>query len=174
MDPTLDSLDTVTAGEGSVFSRWVSRAFLLLLTLVVLAGAVGLLGVHTSTATVDSGGYRLTLQYPGTARGGLDMTWRLTVTRPGGFAGPVTIAVTGSYFDIFETQAFYPTPSATSRDGQFVYLTFSPPPRGNRLVVSYDAYVQPYDTYGFRDARVSVLVHDIPAASLSYRTWLLP
>ena len=66
------------------------------------------------------------------------------MSHPGGFHGPITIAVTGRHFDLFETQRFYPTPAATTRDATNVYLTFTRPPTGDTFKVMYEAYIQPY------------------------------
>jgi hypothetical protein len=142
------------------------------LALVVLADLVGLLGVHTSSATTTRDGYRLSLRYPDIARAGLDVQWQVTVSHPGGFGKEVVLAVTGDYFDIFETQGFHPQPSAETRDGHTLYLTFDAPP-GDTLVVYYDAYIQPASQQG-KSARVAVLDHGTPAAWIDYRTRLVP
>jgi hypothetical protein len=145
---------------------------LLLLGLAVLAGLVGILGVHTSTATTSRDGYTLTLRYPGIARAGLDVPWQVTVSHPGGFGQEVTLAVTGAYFDIFETQGFHPQPSAETRDAHTLYLTFDAPP-GDTLVVSYDAYIQPASQAG-RDGWVEVMDGDTVVARTSVATTIQP
>jgi len=158
-------------------SRVASRSFIALLLLVCIAGATGLLGGHTSTAASTRNGYSLQLSYPGTARPGLDTFWELQVTHPGGFRGQITIAVTGAYFDLFETQGFYPTPSATTRDGEFVYMTFTAPPKGDTVKVVYDAYIQPYIEPSHllgQTATVSLMNHGHAADSIHFTTWLLP
>jgi hypothetical protein len=163
----------VPLDEGShVGALWVRRAVLTLLGLVVLADLVGLLGVHTSSATASRGGYTMTLRYPGVARAGLDIQWQVTVTHPGGFGKELTLGVTGDYFDIFETQGFHPNPSAETRDGHTLYLTFDAPP-GDTFVVYYDAYIQPASQQG-KSARVAVIDHGQPAVWIDYRTRLVP
>jgi hypothetical protein len=82
------------------------------------------------------------------------------------------VAVTGDYFDLFETQGFYPTPSATSRDAKNMYMTFTKPP-GDTLVVMFDAYIQPYSVFG-KKATVSVMKNGVPVASIRYHTWIVP
>jgi hypothetical protein len=169
------AVDTVAAvpatdnGHGAV---WARRIFIVLLGFVVIAGGLGLLGGHTATATATRGGYQMSLQYPGIERAGIDTVWELTVVHPGGFSGPITISVTGDYFDLFETQGFYPTPSTTTRDAKNVYLTFTKP-AGDTLVVMFDAYIQPYSVLG-KGATVAVVEHGVPVDSISYHTWLLP
>jgi hypothetical protein len=168
----LDTLSGVPKEERGNPGTWGRRVFIAVLFIVVLAASVGLLGGHTSTATASGDGYRMTLQYPRIERAGIDTLWELKVVHPGGFPGPVTVAVTGSYFDLFETQGFYPTPSATTRDGTNVYMTFTKPP-GDTFVVMFDAYIQPYSVFG-KKATVSVMRNGNPVASIHYHTWLVP
>jgi hypothetical protein len=151
---------------------WVRRLTLGVLALVVLADLLGFLGVHTSTATASRSGYTLTLRYPGVARAGLDIQWQATVRHPGGFGKQVTLGVTGDYFDIFETQGFHPEPSAETRDGHTLYLTFDAPP-GDTFVVYYDAYIQPASQEG-KSARIAVIDHGEPRVWIDYRTRLVP
>jgi hypothetical protein len=151
---------------------WARRVVLSVLALVVVADLLGLLGVHTSTATASRGGYYMSLRYPGVARAGLDIEWQVTVNHPGGFGKELTLGVTGDYFDIFETQGFHPEPSAETRDGHTLYLTFDAPP-GDTFVVYYDAYIQPASQQG-KSARVAVIDHGRPAVWIDYRTRLVP
>jgi hypothetical protein len=153
-------------------TNWRRRSLLALIAVVVIVGATGFLGVKTATVSASEAGYDLTVVYPHVARAGLDIPWRATVTHSGGFDGPVTLAVSTSYFDIFETQGFHPQPSAETADPHFVYLTFNPP-RGDRLSVSFDTYVQPSAQLG-RSADTAVVVHGIHVATVHYRTWLVP
>lgn len=161
------------SGDGRV-AAWSRRAVLIALAAVLVAGLATLLGVHTSSAHAEGGGYRLGLSYPAIARAGLDTEWQVVLDHPGGFtAETVTLAVTGDYFDIFETQGFHPEPSSTTRDGSWLYLTFDTPPTGERLVVDFDAYIQPSSQLG-RSATVRVLDSGQPVVLLDYTTWLLP
>lgn len=77
---TLDGLESIRA---DIVGQWVRRAFLGLLSLVVIAGLCGFLGVRTSTAEGAEDGWHLSLDYPAVARAGLDVTWRATVTQDG-------------------------------------------------------------------------------------------
>jgi hypothetical protein len=151
---------------------WARRGTLIVLAVAVAVALTGFLGVHTSTADAQRAGYSLSLRYPGVARAGLDIQWQVTVRHPGGFGKELTLAVTGDYFDIFETQGFHPEPSDETRDGHTLYLTFTAPP-GDTFVVYYDAYIQPASQQG-KSARVAVLDHGVPAVWLDYRTRLLP
>jgi len=97
----------------------------------------------------------------------------ITVRHAGGLGKQVTLAVTGGYFDIFETQAFHPEPSDESRDGHTLYLTFEAPPQGDTFTVAYDAYIQPAAQVG-RSATVGVVDEGRQVAVVDVRTRLLP
>jgi hypothetical protein len=144
-----------------------------LLVLVVGAGATGLLGVHSTTSTVTSRGYEVTVEYAAVARAGLDVPWQVQVRRDGGFDGPVTLVVTADYFDVYEEQGLDPQPTAESSDGQFLYWTFDPPPTGDRLAVDFDASIQPAAQLG-ASGEVSVLVGTERVATTEFHTWLVP
>jgi hypothetical protein len=171
VQPENDSTLGGIAPPGRV-SLWLSRAARTALLLVVALGAVGLLGLHTSSASISDNGYRLAVDYPRIARAGLDVLWQVTVVRDGGFDRDVTLAVTADYFSIYESQRFFPEPADETRDGQTLYLTFAKPP-GDTLIVSYDAYIQP-SSQRSASATVSVLEAAQPAASVHITTTLLP
>jgi hypothetical protein len=135
------------ATGGHPAATWVRRATLGVLTIVVLAALGGLLGVHTGTASASANGWDLSLRYPQVARAGLDVTWQATVTHRGGFGKTVTLAISGDYLNIYETQGFHPEPAEETRDGSRLYLTFTAPP-GDTFVVDFDTYVQPASQAG--------------------------
>jgi len=157
---------------GTAAAAWARRVTLVALALIVGAALLGLLGVHTATETSARGGYTLSLQYPQVARAGLDTAWQVTLTHPGGFGKEITLAVTGDYFDIFETQGFHPQPSDETRDAHTLYLTFTAPP-GDTFVVYFDAYIQPASQQG-KSARVAFLDHGTPLVWLDFHTHLVP
>jgi hypothetical protein len=154
-------------------SVWTRRAVLSLLLVFVLAGAASLLGVRTTERSASESGWKLAVKHAAVARAGLDVPWQVTVTHAGGFHGTVQLAVTGRYFDIFETQGFHPEPSDESRDGDTLYLSFKPPDSGDTMVVAYDAYIQPASQAGRRGS-VSVVDGGQRVATVDFRTRLLP
>jgi hypothetical protein len=167
-DSTLDGVSS----EPSPLRRRGSRTALAVLALVVLLGATSMLGVHTSQAHSSRAGYTLELEYPRVARAGLDVDWELTVTHEGGFGKNLVIRLSAQQFDIYEHQAFYPSPDTETRDGNDLILTFVAPP-GTTFVLGFDAYVQPSSQLG-RDGSITVVDHGAAVASLSYTTWLVP
>lgn len=155
-------------------AAWSRRATLGVLALVVLAALAGLLGVHTSTASATTSGWHLTLRYPRVARAGLDVAWQATVSHRGGLGKEVTLAISGDYFNIYETQGFHPQPADETRDGTTLYLTFTAPP-GNTFVVDFDTYVQPASQSG---SAATLAVVDpqtfVPLTSVHFSTLLTP
>jgi hypothetical protein len=154
-------------------AAWGRRAVLAVLLVVVIAGLVGALGVRAATETDTGGGYSLSVDHASIARAGLDVPWEVTVRSEAGFEKTITLAVTGDYFDMYETQGFTPEPSASVRDGDTVYLEFDAP-EGDTFVVDYDAYIQPSSQRG-EGATVSLVDADLrPLASVDIDTFLLP
>lgn len=166
---TLEGLETGGEGRAAI---WARRGFLTLLLCFILAGVLGLLGVHSTTARASEDGWTVSLLHASISRTGLDTPWEVTVTHAGGFSGDVTLAVTADYFDIFETQGFDPEPSEETRDGTTRYLTFDKPP-GDTLKVSYDAYIQPASQVG-RSGTLSVVDGGRRVASVDFSTFLMP
>ncbi|MFG1921037.1 hypothetical protein [Cryptosporangium sp. NPDC048952] len=148
------------------------RTVTVILSIVVLLGALGFLGVHSRTVRATANGYTLTVEYAQVARAGLDAPWRVTVHNPNGFSDDVELAVTADYFEIFETQGFVPEPSSETADGATRYLTFDRP-AGTDFRLSYDAYVQPSAQRG-ADGRVQLVIGGKPQTHVDFRTWLLP
>jgi hypothetical protein len=167
------TLDGVQSRRQDVVGVWWRRAFLSALAVVVGAGLLGLLGVRTATASAEADGWQLSVDYPGTARAGLDVPWTATVRHEDGLGDQVTLALTGTYLDLFETQGFNPEPSATTRDADTLLLTFDAPPEGDTLVVTYDTYVQPSAQRG-ADATLAVRSDQRDVVSVDLHTRLVP
>jgi hypothetical protein len=167
---TLEGLET---RRQDIVGAWWRRVFMTVLALIVAAGLAGLLGVRDATADASENGWSVRVHYAATARAGLDVPFVITVRHAGGFGKQLTLALTGGYFDIFETQAFHPEPSDETRDGDTLYLTFNAPPDGDTFVVAYDAYIQPAAQTG-RAARIAVVDQGSQVAAVDVRTRLLP
>jgi hypothetical protein len=139
---------------------------------VVALGAGGLFGLRTTSTTTSANGWTVTVTYARISRAGLDTPWQVTVHHPGGFDGPITVATTSDYFDMFETQGLSPGPSAETSTDRYTYQQFDPPP-GDTFEVSYDAYIQPSSQHGF-SAQTAVITGDQEVGRVSYRTRLVP
>jgi hypothetical protein len=173
--PPGSTLADVAPGRPRKRARTMRRAVLALLAVVVSAGAVGALGVHTGSAAASSNdGWRLKVWYPHIARAGLDVEFRVQVHHDDGFDGKdITLAISRRYFDIFETQGFHPEADKETSDGRLIYLTFNPPDSGDDFTVDYDAYIQPASQQG-RKAELALMDNQNKRLTVNFHTWLVP
>jgi hypothetical protein len=166
--PDAPSLDRVRRAQ------WGRRVLLAILVAILVAGAVGLLGIRSRTAEANAAGYDLQVHYASIARPGVEVPLDIQVQRDGGFAGDVTLAVPSSYLSALDAQSPQPEPKSTTSDGDLVVFRFDPPP-GDTFGVAWEAQVDPAANMGRKEATISVIGDDgPPATSVSIRTWVLP
>jgi hypothetical protein len=166
------TLSGVAAGR-QPGATWVRRAAVTLLAVVCAIAASGALGVRTSEAGAAAEGYDLEVHYPSVARAGLDTRFEVVVTREQTLPPELTIALDADYLDLFESQAFHPEPTESTRDGDLLYLTFATAPGSRTFVVAYDAYLQPAAQVG-DDATVSLWSSGRALVSASLTTRVIP
>jgi hypothetical protein len=85
----------------------------------------------------------------------------------------MTLAVTGNYFDIYESQGLDPEPAAQTADAEFLYWTFDPPPAGETFTVDFDAYIQPSSQWG-ASGELRLLESGTAVATVAFSTALVP
>lgn len=154
-------------------ARALRRAFLVLLFAFVAAGLFGVFGVRTATVRAEGGGYELEVRYAKVARPGLSVPWAVTIRRPGGFDGPVTLTTTAAYFDLLDENAFDPDPTSSTADGDDMIWEFEPPEAGDTLEISLDTRVGPNVQWG-KSATTAVLEDGQPVVAIEYSTWIVP
>ena len=153
--------------------RLLRRAGIVLLVLFVGAGASGLLGTRTAEVSGQGGGHELTVTYPSVTRSGHAVRLEVEVRRRGGFDGPVAVRLGSAYFDLFDENAFDPTPTSHTSDGEHEVMLFDPPP-GDTLVVSVDTRVEPARQRGARGSAAVLDDAGRPVVDVQFRTRLLP
>lgn len=154
-------------------SRTGRRLFFAALCLFLLAGVLGLLGVRTATVRGSGGGYEIELRYARVTRPGLAVPWSVTIHRPGGFDGPVTVASTSAYFELFDENAFEPVPRSVTTDGERVIWELETPEEGDTMEISLDIRTGP-NVHRGRQATTAVVEGGRPVAQVEYRTLVLP
>ena len=173
----MDHPDSTTAGLAdsprSTRSRWTHRAGVAMLTLLVAAGALGLLGPRSGVVRTTAAGYELEVEHASVTRAGVPAPLHLRVTREGGFDGPVRLALCDDWFDHQDFQSWYPTPAAEVGELDKLVYEFDPPV-GGTLEVSLDAHTAPGDFGGRDRCRVEVLEDDVPVTGVEFTTWRLP
>ncbi len=104
--------------------------------------AVSAFGVDTARVRSTAGSTRLEVRYTTVTRGALASPFEITVHRPGGFDGPVTVAVDHAYMQMWDENGFYPTPSSETTREAWLLWEFEPPD-GDTLRFTYDARLEP-------------------------------
>ena len=154
-------------------ARTGRRIGITLLALFVLAGAVGLLGTREAEKTATGGGFELTVTYPQISRPGHAVRPEFVVKRPGGFDGPVKMRFSSDWFDLFDENAFVPSPDSETTTGAYTLYEFAPPP-GDTFVITVDTRIEPARQRG-GSGEASVLDESgAPVVTVRYRTRILP
>jgi hypothetical protein len=154
-------------------ARTLRRAGATVLVLFVLAGAVGLLGTKTGTATADASGYRVEVTYPTVSRPGHAVRFKVLIHRAGGFTDPIRVRMNNAYFDLFDENAFDPDAESQTTDASYQYLEYKPP-QGDDFLITSDTRIEP-DRQRGESGEVSVLdAQGNAVATVSFRTRIWP
>jgi hypothetical protein len=153
-------------------SRLGRRILIGIVAVFILLGASSLLGAHTSTREASGGGYDMKLVYPAVTRPGLAVRWILFVHRAGGFKGPVQVATTSTYFNLFDFNNLDPVPSKQTTSTDLSVWEFDPPV-GETLRITFDGRLEPARQHG-SVATTSILEDDLPVVSIRYQTRVMP
>lgn len=172
-DSTLDGVSGIGAQQRAEHGLWIRRATVAILVVIIATAGSGFLGVMSATASARNGGYQVDVTYARVARAGLDVPFTIRVRAPHTITENVVIAISADYFRMFETQGFFPEPAGVESDADTVYLTFSPPPSGDVVVVDYDAYIQPSAQQG-KPASIRVQIDGTWRVSTAIHTTLVP
>lgn len=170
-------LSTFPAEPDERSARWrrgLRRACFAALTLVLLLGALGLLGPRTREASARAGDVELTVGYPAVNRPGLAAKLSFEVRRQGGLNGPTTLAVSSSYLDALAEVTVDPEPATSTADADRTIWTFDPPPGADTLEVSVQGRIHPSGRIGRPAGTVAVLQDGAPAVSVRFRTLVVP
>lgn len=148
------------------------------LTAVIALGIIDALGwfdaygVETATVRASGGGYTLEVSYPSVSRPALASPFEIVVTRPGGFDGPITLAVTGEYLKMWDENGLVPAPAAETTNGEWVLWEFDRP-EVEELTVFYDARIEPAVQSG-RTGKVAVFDDGEHLVEVEFRTEVRP
>jgi hypothetical protein len=177
-------LDAIEArGEDAVRGDLRRRRLLYTTATLVLTTVVGLAildavdsvdvyGVQTRHVEDQGGGYELSVHFASTSRPGLATPFGVDVRHPGGFDGPITIAVERSYLRIWDENGFWPAPSSETTWGPWVLLEFDPP-EGDVLSIAFDARIEPAAQTG-ATGRVAVLDETTTLVDVGFETRIRP
>ena len=129
-------------------------------------------GVDSARVSAMGGGYTLEVQYTAVTRPALASPFEIVVSRPGGFDGPITLAVSREYLKIWDENGLFPAPASETVRGEWVEWEFDPP-AGDELAVFYDARIEPAQQSG-RGGVVAVIEDDVAVAEVDFYTEVRP
>lgn len=155
--------------------RWLRHSTILFVVSVVVLGALGILGVKTSTAADDGNGYRVTVSYAAVTRGGLATPLSIEVGTEDGSALPeiVTIRISSGYLALFDDNGMEPTPINSFNTGDSTFWDFEVPPGESTLEVVLDARLEPAVQWG-EAATAELWIGGERKLSTAFRTWVMP
>jgi hypothetical protein len=153
-------------------ARLLRRVGIVALFTFVGLGFAGVYGVRSGSVSAHGGAYELSVLYPKVARPGLAAPWGIRLRHDGGFDGPITIATTLAWLNLFDENGRNPAPSAEYIDGDMVVWEFDPP-AGDTFLFEFDARLGPSVQSG-GSATTEVRVDDVPVVHVTYHTRVFP
>jgi hypothetical protein len=178
--PDRSATSTLPAGPAELDKRrtgyLLTTVFLTGLMLVVALDAFegnAFLGVDSTTERASAGDLDLAVTYGVVSRPALATPFDIEVHRPGGFDGPVRVAVDQEYLRMWDENGLTPAPSAETVMGPWLVWEFDPP-IGDTLLVTYDGRIEPAAQNG-RSGAVAVLDEgDLPVVQIDFTTRVWP
>ena len=167
---TLTDVKGISTARRGRFTRSVGFG---LMSLFVLASFTGIYGPKHKTLTTADGVTTLSLHYGSIVRSGQVAPLEITVTRSGGFDGPVVLVFDRAVFERFDFQNWYPNPAAEVGEGEQLGYEFDPPD-GDTFKVVLDARVAPTQLGGRHEHWLYVDVDGRPTARTDYVIWVMP
>jgi hypothetical protein len=154
--------------------RSLRRIFVVVLVVFVGLGVANVYGVRSATVSDESDGYTIVVRYARVTRPGLATPWSVEIGRAGGFDGPITLATTASFFDVFDENGLDPDPASATSDGERLIWEFDTPPSGTAMTVTFDARIEPAVQFKRVDAVTELIIDDEVIAAVSYRMYVMP
>lgn len=166
-------------GEGIDFdpkrlraARTMRRAGLLGLFALLALGVAGAFDPAEGEEFDSAGSVEMEVSFPERTRAGFESPLGVLVTDPGGFDGPVELAIRRDWLELFDLGAIDPVPGSATGDDETLIWTFEPPP-GAELKVTVSLTLRPAVRSG-EEGRVALLEDGNEAAAVSFDTRVVP
>jgi hypothetical protein len=159
--------------------RWLYRVTAVALgaivagALVDAAGILPLYGVDSRTVAARANGFELEVRYAVVSRPAVATPFDIEVRRPGGFQGPIVVAVSSDYLSMWDENGLDPAPARETASPGELRWEFEPPP-SDALAISFDARIEPAAQQGKRGTVAVLDPSGAPLVSVSFRTHLRP
>jgi hypothetical protein len=152
---------------------WIRRGVISIVALIVIAGALGLLGVRSGHASQTTNGIRVDLTYPRVARPGLAVPFRVGISGLDPTTTHVVVVeLSSSYADSFDFNNLTPEPESIARDRETITYEFVAE-QSAELELAFDTRVEPA-VQSARSADLTVSVDNQPVADLAFTTLIAP
>lgn len=164
------------AEDSVVWDRRFRWATYLLLAVILIAAAVGLLGVSTTRTTASANGYDLTVTHGIVTRPGVATPFMVEVSSSDGAPLParLMVGVTSSYLRMLDDNGMEPLPTGSFNTADTTWWTFDIPSGESSLLVDVDARLEPAVQWGGGSARAEVWVDGEMVVSTEFSTWVMP
>lgn len=171
-DPSTIPLSVARSRRWERYLRVLAVGFV---SVLVVGGLLGILGVQVATTGASSRGFTLRVHHAVVSRAGLATPFDIEVSKDDGTELPaqVEVRVSSDYLAMLDENGLEPLPSASFRDLEWTWWVFDIPPGRHEMTVSLDARMEPAVQWG-RDARVAVEVDDQEMVAVDVRTWVSP
>lgn len=174
METATSTLQGLDDGRTARRSRLWHLAATAGLSLVLIVALLGWFGPRSATKVATAGPHRMTVEYPAITRSGVPAPFRVRVDQEQGFAGPVRIAVSDSFYEEFDFQNWYPNPTTEIGETDRVVYEFDPP-SGTTFEVSLDARTGPGQLGGKESYTAELLGEkDEVLVSIDFDTLVMP
>jgi hypothetical protein len=148
-------------------------ALCLVMALAVADLFFPVLGVDADTVRgTASDGTELVVTYPSVTRPALASPFSIEVTRPGGFDGPIELAISRPWIEVWDENGMYPAPSSEVGEDDYVVWEFDPPD-GASFRFFYDARMEPSRQRGI-DGSVQLRAGGEVLAEVEFTTEVRP
>jgi hypothetical protein len=144
-----------------------------LLVVAVLDVRHPVLGVDSTVVTATGpDGVVLTVQYATVTRPALASPFAIEVTKVDGFDGPIELAISRPWIEVWDENGFYPGPDAETGDLDWVVYEFAPPD-GGTFRLFYDARLEPARQESV-DGSVELRANGVAIAAVELHTAVRP
>lgn len=164
--PAEIDLDRHRDFKGRMPGQWLRRAFVSLLSLLLVAALANFFGQAAATDTASGTAGTLAVKAPSRVRGGLAYQGEFTIHATTALGAP-TLVLDRGWIDQTTVNTVQPEPAGSTTDAEGnLKLRFPPMPAGRTLVVYVEFQANPIDV-GSHDAGVSLDDGARPVASIS-------
>jgi hypothetical protein len=169
----VDEAHGIKHPEAAVRDMWLRRIVIAIVTVIVLVGATGMLGVRSGRVSQSTGGIDVELTYARVARPGLAVPFRLGVEGLDP-AQPHLIAVelSSGYVDSFDFNNLTPDPESVTRTPDAITYEFAVD-EASAFEMAFDTRVEPA-VQSKRSGLARVTVDAVLVAELDLTTWIAP